>query len=74
MIRSSLMHGFLPPREAVRIEEMINYFPYAHPEPDPGEAPFRPTVTVTETPWNPGTQLLHIALQGRSPAIEDRPL
>ena len=73
VIRSSLMHGFLPPREAVRIEEMINYFPYAHPEPDPGEAPFRPTVTVTETPWNPDTQLLHIALQGRSPAVEDRP-
>lgn len=73
VIRSSLMHGFLPPREAVRIEEMINYFPYAHPEPAPGEAPFRPTVTVTETPWNPDTQLLHIALQGRSPAVEDRP-
>lgn len=73
VVRSSLMSGQLPPREAVRIEEMVNYFPYAYPGPDANEAPFRPTVTVTGTPWNANTQLLHIALQGRMPAIADRP-
>ncbi len=73
VVRSSLMHGLLPPPDAVRIEEMINYFPYGYPEPDAEGAPFRPTVTVAETPWNPDTQLIHIALQGRSPAFEDRP-
>ncbi len=73
VVRSSLMHGVLPPPDAVRIEEMINYFPYGYPEPDADDAPFRPTVTVTATPWNPDTQLIHIALQGRSPAFEDRP-
>ncbi len=73
VVRSSLMRGFLPPPEAVRVEEMINYFPYGHPGPAADEAPFRPTVTVAETPWNPDTQLIHIALQGRSPAVEDRP-
>ena len=73
VVRSSLTHGFLPPPGAVRIEEMINYFPYGYPDPDVDGAPFRPTVTVAETPWNPDTQLIHIALQGRSPAFEDRP-
>lgn len=73
VIRSSLSAGQLPPEGAVRIEEMVNYFPYSYPAPDFGEAPFRPTVTVTDTPWNPGTQLVHIAIQGQKPVVEDRP-
>ncbi len=73
VIRSSLERGHLPLPDAVRIEEMINYFPYAHPRPGPQGAPFRPTVTVTETPWNPDTQLIHVALQGRAGAVEHRP-
>ncbi len=73
VVRSSLMNGQLPPAEAVRIEEMVNYFPYDYPAPDAGEAPFKPTVTVTGTPWNADTQLMHIALQGRMPATDDRP-
>ena len=72
-IRSTLMHGFLPSPEAVRIEEMINYFPYGYTEPEAGGSAFRPTVTVMETPWNRDTQLIHIALQGRSPAVASRP-
>lgn len=72
VVRDFLMNGTLPPSEAVRIEEMINYFPYAYPAPA-GDAPFRPTVSVTPTPWNADTQLLHIALQGSLPAISDRP-
>ena len=54
----------MPPPDAVRIEEMINYFPYDYAGPEAGEAPFRPTVTVMGTPWNAGTQLVHIGLQG----------
>ncbi len=73
VIRSSLTSGHLPPDGAVRIEEMINYFPYSYPAPDADGHPFRPTVTVTGTPWNPDTQLVHIAIQGRNPAVEDRP-
>ena len=73
VVRSSLMAGMLPPPEAVRVEEMVNYFPYAYPAPDATEAPFRSTVTVMQTPWNPGTQLVHIGLQGRLPALADRP-
>ncbi|MEO6300618.1 MAG: von Willebrand factor type A domain-containing protein [Paracoccaceae bacterium] len=73
VIRSSLNAGQLPPPEAVRIEEMVNYFPYNYPAPEAAGAPFTDTVTVMTTPWNPNTRLVHIALQGRMPAIKDRP-
>lgn len=73
ILRSSLMAGRLPPADAVRIEEMVNYFPYAYPAPEPGTDPFRATVTLTQTPWNPDTQLLRIGLQGEMPALDDRP-
>lgn len=74
LLRSSLNRGQLPPRDAVRIEEMINYFPYDYAAPEAGDvSPFRPTVNVMQTPWNPDTQLVHIGLQGELPAIETRP-
>ncbi|WP_170559506.1 vWA domain-containing protein [Ruegeria atlantica] len=72
IVRSSLMRGQLPPKDAVRVEEMVNYFPYSYPAPE-GDAPFRPTITVTPTPWNEGTQLVHIGIQGALPQIVDRP-
>ena len=72
IIRSSLMQGYLPPKDAVRVEEMVNYFPYSYPAPD-SDVPFRPTITVTPTPWNAGTQLVHIGIQGALPEIAARP-
>lgn len=72
VVRSSLMAGVLPPREAVRVEEIVNYFPYAYPAPE-GPHPFQPSISVTPTPWNEGTQLVHIGIQGEMPAIADRP-
>jgi Ca-activated chloride channel family protein len=71
VIRNSLMHGRLPDPEMVRIEEMINYFPYDYPAPD--GAAFQPTVSVSTTPWNPDTKLVHIGILGALPAVEDRP-
>lgn len=73
VVRSSLMAGVLPPEDAVRIEEMVNYFPYAYAAPEPGAAPFRASVTVIPSPWNDGRRLVQIGLQGRLPAIADRP-
>jgi Ca-activated chloride channel family protein len=73
VIRSSLMRGEMPPEGAVRIEEMVNYFPYAYPAPEPGGAPFRPSVAVVQTPWNSGTELVRIGLKGEMPAVADRP-
>jgi Ca-activated chloride channel homolog len=73
VVRQSLDAGQLPPPDAVRIEEMVNYFSYAYPAPEASEAPFRPTVTVFETPWNPDTELVHIGIQGTMPAVDVRP-
>ncbi|MEN8918109.1 MAG: von Willebrand factor type A domain-containing protein [Octadecabacter sp.] len=72
LVRSSLTRGQLPPPDAVRIEELINYFPYAYAAPE-GPHPFQPTVNVFESPWNADTQLVHIGIQGEMPAVEDRP-
>ena len=72
VVRSSLTRGQMPPPDAVRIEEMVNYFPYSYPAPE-GDAPFQPTVTVLPTPWNADTELVHIGIQGALPATEDRP-
>ena len=73
VMRNSIMNGYLPNAQSVRVEEMINYFPYDYAAPDAGEAPFKPTVTVLQTPWNAGTRLVHIGIQGQMPALEDRP-
>lgn len=73
VVRSSLSRGQLPPAQAVRVEELINYFPYDYAAPEADEAPFRPTVNTFQTPWNADTQLVHIALQGEMPALDDRP-
>ncbi len=73
VVRSSIMRGQLPSADAARVEELINYFPYAYPAPEADGAPFRPTVSMMDTPWNADTQLVHIAIQGRMPAIQDRP-
>ncbi|MFN3844984.1 MAG: vWA domain-containing protein [Paracoccaceae bacterium] len=72
-VRDSLMSGAMPDPDAVRVEEMVNYFPYSYPAPAPGEAPFRLTVTLMPTPWNTGTRLAHIVVQGRMPDVETRP-
>ena len=72
VVRSSLNAGNLPDPAAVRIEEMVNYFPYAYPAPPQGQA-FRPTITVMPTPWNPNTRLVNIAIQGALPDVATRP-
>ncbi|OOG67581.1 hypothetical protein B0E45_23335 [Sinorhizobium sp. A49] len=63
-VRRSLMEGQMPDRDAVRVEEMVNYFPYDWPRPASATEPFKATVTVTPTPWNGGTRLMHVAIKG----------
>lgn len=72
-IRSTLNAGRLPSPDAVRIEEMVNYFAYDYPAPDADGPPFSTSVALMQTPWNSGTRLLRIGIQGRMPAVEDRP-
>jgi Ca-activated chloride channel family protein len=72
-VRRSLMEGRLPNPDSVRVEEMINYFPYDWPRPQSADEPFRTTVTVTPTPWNTGTRLMHVAIKGFETAPASQP-
>ncbi|MGE0740578.1 MAG: von Willebrand factor type A domain-containing protein [Hyphomonadaceae bacterium] len=71
--RRFLNEGRLPPRDAVRIEELINYFHYDYPLPPTREQPFSTNVTVAPSPWAEGRQLVHIGLQGYNIVPRERP-
>ncbi|HSK29967.1 MAG TPA: von Willebrand factor type A domain-containing protein, partial [Candidatus Limnocylindria bacterium] len=72
-VRRVLGAGRLPAPEAVRVEEMVNYFPYAYPVPESRQQPFRVTATVMPSAWNAENQLLHIAIRGYDIAHAERP-
>lgn len=63
-VRRSLKEGFLPDADSVRVEEMINYFPYDWAGPEAATTPFNTTITVMPTPWNEDTRLMHVAIKG----------
>ena len=63
-VRRSLKEGYLPQADTVRVEEMINYFPYDWKGPDSAATPFNSTITVMPTPWNASTKLMHVAIKG----------
>jgi Ca-activated chloride channel family protein len=63
-VRRMLSQGNLPPHDAVRIEEMINYFDYDYPQPSSLAPPFQVTTEIGPTPWNNHTYLLHIGIKG----------
>ncbi|WP_287267096.1 VWA domain-containing protein [Moorena sp. SIO3A2] len=71
-LRRFLNNGQLPPTNAIRIEELINYFNYDYPEPE-SDRPFSITTEISQAPWNPTHQLVHIGIQGEKMAIEDLP-
>ena len=71
-IRRMINDGHLPPPEAVRIEEMINYFNYDYPEPT-GDNAFSISTEVGSAPWNQDHQLLHIGIQGKHFEPEQAP-
>ncbi len=64
-VRRYLRDGLVPPRDAVRIEEMVNYFTYSYPQPT-DDAPFSVTTEVAGCPWNTGNRLVRIGIQGRN--------
>jgi Ca-activated chloride channel family protein len=72
-VRRMLNAGRLPPRDAVRIEELINYFDYDYRLPANRTTPFSTTVATTPSPWSEGHQLLHIGLQGYNIIPAERP-
>ena len=71
-VRRFLNQGTLPPRDAVRIEELINYFTYDYPAPDDG-SPFSVLVEAGGCPWNDEHRLVRIGLKGKEIADDQRP-
>ncbi len=71
-LRRFISQKTLPPVDAVRIEELINYFPYDYPQPE-GDKPFSVTTEIAQAPWNPKHQLVSIGLQGKRLQTEDLP-
>lgn len=71
IVRSLLRLGQMPPKDAVRIEELINYFPYDYPNPVGNDA-FAAQVSVVQTPWNENTKLVHIGIKGKEVSPDER--
>jgi Ca-activated chloride channel homolog len=73
-LRRALNEGILPGHDQVRIEEMVNYFPYSYAGPANATDAFKANVTVTPTPWNKNTKLLHVGIKGFDlPVTEQKP-
>lgn len=72
-VRRMLNAGYLPPKDAVRIEEMINYFDYGYELPRTRDKPFETTVKIVPSPWAEGRQLMHVAVQGYDLKRDQRP-
>ncbi|MAT33710.1 MAG: hypothetical protein CMK06_00970 [Ponticaulis sp.] len=73
VVRRYLNDGILPPKDAVRIEEMINYFDYAYPVPESSDPPFSTNVTIVPSPWSEENMLMHVGLQGYEIDADERP-
>ncbi len=72
-LRAAVNRGQLPPPSSIRLEEMINYFPYDYEAPASADEPFKANVTVTPSPWNADTKLMHIGIKGYVPPKTERP-
>ncbi len=73
-VRRFLQGGQLPPRDAVRIEELVNYFPYRYAAPEArGDVPFAANLAVASAPWAPAHRLVRIGIKGRELGAAARP-
>ncbi len=72
-VRAALNRGVLPQKNAVRVEEMINYFTYDYAVPDDRSKPFKTNVSIMPTPWNEQTMLMRIGIKGYQLPKIDRP-
>ncbi len=72
-MRRWLNQGQLPPEDAVRVEEFINYFDYDYPYPENQRVPFQVSTEIAPTPWNANTRLLRIGIQGYKVPREQLP-
>lgn len=71
-VRRYLTNNQMPPKDAARIEEMVNYFSYDYPKPEANE-PFSVTTKMAVCPWKAGHQLLLVGLKGKTPDVKNLP-
>ena len=71
-VRRFLNNGRLPPKDAVRIEEIVNYFPYSYPLPSDGR-PFAVHTQTVDSPWQPEAKLVKIGIQAQDTAKKNLP-
>lgn len=71
-VRRFLNNGRLPPKDAVRIEEIVNYFPYSYPLPQDGR-PFAVHTQTVDSPWQPEAKLVKIGIQAQDTAKKNLP-
>jgi Ca-activated chloride channel family protein len=71
-MRRFINQGSRPPKDSVRIEELINYFEYDYPQPI-GDVPFSVNTDVANAPWNSKNKIVQIGLQGRKVSIDNLP-
>ncbi len=72
-VRRQLNQGQIPRQDAVRVEEMINYFAYDYAKPEDINQPFLANTEIAPSPWNPAAHLLHIGIKGYEKAATARP-
>jgi Ca-activated chloride channel family protein len=72
-VRASLNNNVLPQTNAVRVEELINYFPYDYARPDDASVPFKASVSVFPAPWSIDKRLIHIGIKGFEIESAQRP-
>ena len=72
-VRASLNDGVLPPMDAVRVEELVNHFPYDYPGPENPDVPFAASVSLMPAPWNDAARLMHVGIKGYAPGAEAAP-
>ena len=73
LVRRELNAGYLPRKDAVRVEELINYFDYTYPTPKESDPPFSTNVSIAPSPWADGNMLMQIGLKGYEIPASERP-
>lgn len=73
VVRRHIQHGQLPPANAVRVEELVNYFNYSYPEAQDKDHPFAFESELSDNPWNTNRQVLRISLAAWKQPIDNLP-
>lgn len=72
-VRRMLNDGYMPPQDAVRLEEFVNYFNYDYQAPDSTEQPFAVNTQVFSAPWNQNAYLMQVGIKGFEPQQQELP-